>query len=55
MEIVQAFINEYGTAILYAILTGVAAALGAWLKKIYTKKVNLVKASIIWMTHRSHN
>lgn len=40
MEIVQAFINEYGTTILYAILTGIAAALGAWFKKVYTEKVN---------------
>jgi len=40
MEFIKMFINEYGTAILYAILTALAGYLGIWVKQLYTKYVN---------------
>lgn len=40
MEFIMQFINDYGTAILYAILTAVAGYLGIWVKQLYTKYVN---------------
>lgn len=40
MEFITMFINDYGTAILYAILTAVAGYLGIWVKQLYTKYVN---------------
>lgn len=40
MEFLQQFIAEYGTMILYALLTTIASILGAEFKKIYTKYVN---------------
>lgn len=40
MEFIKAFISDYGTAILYAILTAVAGYLGIWVKQLYTKYVN---------------
>ena len=40
MEFIKNFINEYGTTILYAILTAIGGYLGIWAKKLYTKYVN---------------
>lgn len=40
MDFITMFINDYGTAILYAILTAVAGYLGIWVKQLYTKYVN---------------
>lgn len=40
MEFIKMFINDYGTAILYAILTAIAGYLGIWVKQLYTKYVN---------------
>lgn len=40
MEFIKMFINEYGTAILYALLTALAGYLGIWVKKLYTKYIN---------------
>lgn len=40
MEFITMFINEYGTAILYAILTALAGYLGIWVKQLYTKYIN---------------
>ena len=40
MEFITMFVNEYGTAILYAILTAIAGYLGIWVKQLYTKYVN---------------
>lgn len=34
------FINEYGTTILYTILTAFAGYLGIWVKSLYTKYIN---------------
>ncbi len=34
------FINEYGTTIIYAILTALAGYLGIWIKSLYTKYIN---------------
>ena len=40
MEFITQFISEYGTTILYAILTAIAGALGMWIKQVYTEVVN---------------
>lgn len=40
MEFFQQFITDYGTMILYAILTAIAGVLGAAVKKLYTKYIN---------------
>lgn len=40
MEFIKNFISEYGTTILYAILTAIGGYLGIWVKKLYTKYVN---------------
>ncbi len=40
MDFLKAFINEYGTAILYTVLTALAGYLGMWVKKLYTKYIN---------------
>lgn len=40
MEFLKQFINEYGTAILYGIVTAVGGAIAIWAKKIYTEHVN---------------
>lgn len=40
MEFIKMFINDYGTAILYAIFTAIAGYLGIWVKQLYTKYVN---------------
>lgn len=40
MEFIKNFISEYGTTILYAILTAIGGYLGIWAKKLYTKYVN---------------
>ncbi len=40
MEFLKNFINEYGTAILYALLTALAGYLGVWVKQLYTKYIN---------------
>ena len=40
MELLKEFISEYGTTILYAIITAIAGYLGLVFKKIYTKYVN---------------
>lgn len=34
------FINEYGTTILYTILTALAGYVGLWVKSLYTKYIN---------------
>lgn len=34
------FINDYGTTILYAILTAIGGWLGLWVKDLYTKYIN---------------
>lgn len=34
------FISEYGTTILYTILTAIAGYVGIWVKSLYTKYVN---------------
>lgn len=36
----QEFISQYGTTILYSILVAVAGALGTWIGKIYKRYVN---------------
>ena len=40
MEFLKEFISEYGTTILYAILTAFAGYLGIVIKRLYTKFVN---------------
>lgn len=40
MEFLKEFISEYGTTILYAILTALAGYLGIVIKRLYTKFVN---------------
>lgn len=40
MEFIKMFINDYGTAILYTLLTALAGYLGIWVKQLYTKYVN---------------
>lgn len=40
MELLLDFINEYGTTILYTVLTAVAGYIGLFVKSIYTKYVN---------------
>jgi hypothetical protein len=40
MEFITQFFNEYGTTILYGILTAIAGALAVWVKKIYTDFIN---------------
>lgn len=40
MNIFTQFIYEYGTTVLYAILTALAGYIGIWLKSLYTKYVN---------------
>lgn len=40
MEFIKNFLSEYGTTILYAILTAIGGYLGIWAKKLYTKYVN---------------
>ena len=40
MEFIQQFLADYGTMILYAILTAIAGVLGAAVKKLYTKYIN---------------
>lgn len=40
MELFKEFISEYGTTILYAVLTAIAGYLGIVFKKIYAKYVN---------------
>ena len=34
------FINEYGTTILYTLLTAFAGYIGLWIKSLYTKYIN---------------
>lgn len=34
------FINQYGTTILYTILTAIAGYIGLWVKSLYTKYIN---------------
>lgn len=34
------FINQYGTTILYTILTALAGYVGLWVKALYTKYIN---------------
>jgi len=34
------FINEYGTMILYTVLTAIAGYIGLWIKSLYTKYIN---------------
>lgn len=40
MEFLKLFISEYGTTIVYAILTAVAGYLGIVVKQLYTKYIN---------------
>ena len=40
MEFITRFISEYGTTILYGILTAIAGALAIWAKKVYTDFIN---------------
>lgn len=40
MTFLKMFINDYGTAILYALLTALAGYLGVWVKNLYTKYIN---------------
>lgn len=40
MEFITRFFNEYGTTILYGILTAIAGAVAVWAKKIYTDFIN---------------
>lgn len=40
MELFLQFINEYGTTIMYAILTAVAGIIGTWIGSIYKKYIN---------------
>lgn len=40
MEFLTQFISEYGTTILYGVLTFIAGAIGVWAKSLYTKYVN---------------
>ena len=40
MNIFTQFINEYGTTILYTILTALAGYIGIWVKSLYTKYIN---------------
>lgn len=40
MEFIKMFINEYGTTILYAILTALAGYLGIVVKQLYTRYIN---------------
>lgn len=34
------FINEYGTMILYTLITAIAGYIGLWIKSLYTKYIN---------------
>ncbi len=34
------FINEYGTTIIYTLLTALAGYIGLWIKSLYTKYIN---------------
>lgn len=40
MEFIAKFISEYGTTILYGILTAIAGAFAIWAKKVYTDFIN---------------
>ena len=40
MDFFAQFISEYGTTILYGVLTAIAGALGLWAKGVYTKYIN---------------
>lgn len=40
MEFIKLFISEYGTTILYAVLTALAGYIAIFAKKLYTKYVN---------------
>ena len=40
MDLLTQFISEYGTTILYGVLTAIAGALGVWVKSLYTKYIN---------------
>lgn len=40
MEFIKLFISEYGTTILYAVLTALAGYIGIVTKRLYTKYVN---------------
>ncbi len=40
MDIIKSFISDYGTAILYAVLTALAGYLGVAVKNIYQKYTN---------------
>lgn len=40
MDFIKLFISEYGTTILYAVLTALAGYIGIVAKRLYTKYVN---------------
>ena len=39
-DFILEFVNQYGTTILYGVITAIAGALGIWFKKHYTEYVN---------------
>ena len=40
MGLFAQFINEYGTTLIYAVLTAIAGYIGLWVKSLYTKYAN---------------
>ncbi len=40
MDIIKSFISEYGTTILYTVITAIAGYVGLWVKALCTKYVN---------------
>lgn len=40
MDLLKEFISEYGTTVLYAVITALAGYIGIVLKRLYTKLVN---------------
>lgn len=40
MDIIDTFLSEYGTTILYTILTAIFGSIGAWIGRLYKKYIN---------------
>ena len=40
MNIFEAFLNEYGTSLLYAVITALAGYLGIFVKRVYEQYIN---------------
>lgn len=40
MDIIKSFISEYGTTILYTVITAIAGYVCLWAKALYTKYIN---------------